>query len=435
MSKGKGIVYMKKVAFYTLGCKVNQYETDSMKAIFENAGYEIVGYDELADVYVINTCTVTAMGDKKSRQIIHLAKSNNKDGVVIVTGCMAQGIIRDNKTIDGADIIIGNEDRKNILAILSEYIGEKIVNVREIKNEREFWESDGVISEDRTRAYIKIQDGCDRYCSYCIIPYVRGPIRSRDFDEVINEANRMVLDGFSELVLIGIHLASYGKDTKGKDLMDVLEELSKIEGIKRIRLGSLEPSFISKEHIDRMRNLDKVCKHFHLSLQSGCDTVLKRMNRKYTTREYEEKVNMIREAFPDAAITTDVIVGFPGETEEEFNETYEYLKRINLSKMHIFPYSRRTGTPAANMPNQIEKAVKKERADRLIKLSHNNEMEFANKFLGKKIDVILENRVKDGYREGYSKQYVPVLYKGGKAKDVVIGVGTSVTENGEIVIE
>lgn len=426
---------MKKVAFYTLGCKVNQYETDSMKAIFENAGYEIVGYDELADVYVINTCTVTAMGDKKSRQIIHLAKSNNKDGVVIVTGCMAQGIIRDNKTIDGADIIIGNEDRKNILAILSEYIGEKIVNVREIKNEREFWESDGVISEDRTRAYIKIQDGCDRYCSYCIIPYVRGPIRSRDFDEVINEANRMVLDGFSELVLIGIHLASYGKDTKGKDLMDVLEELSKIEGIKRIRLGSLEPSFISKEHIDRMRNLDKVCKHFHLSLQSGCDTVLKRMNRKYTTREYEEKVNMIREAFPDAAITTDVIVGFPGETEEEFNETYEYLKRINLSKMHIFPYSRRTGTPAANMPNQIEKAVKKERADRLIKLSHNNEMEFANKFLGKKIDVILENRVKDGYREGYSEQYVPVLYKGGKAKDVVIGVGTSVTENGEIVIE
>lgn len=426
---------MKKVAFYTLGCKVNQYETDSMKAIFENAGYEIVGYDEVADVYVINTCTVTAMGDKKSRQIIHLAKSNNKDGVVIVTGCMAQGIIRDNKTIDGADIIIGNEDRKNILAILSEYIGEKIVNVREIKNEREFWESDGVISEDRTRAYIKIQDGCDRYCSYCIIPYVRGPIRSRDFDEVINEANRMVLDGFSELVLIGIHLASYGKDTKGKDLMDVLEELSKIEGIKRIRLGSLEPSFISKEHIDRMRNLDKVCKHFHLSLQSGCDTVLKRMNRKYTTREYEEKVNMIREAFPDAAITTDVIVGFPGETEEEFNETYEYLKRINLSKMHIFPYSRRTGTPAANMPNQIEKAVKKERADRLIKLSHNNEMEFANKFLGKKIDVILENRVKDGYREGYSEQYVPVLYKGGKAKDVVIGVGTSVTENGEIVIE
>ena len=426
---------MKKVAFYTLGCKVNQYETDSMKAIFENAGYEIVDFDEYSDVYVINTCTVTAMGDKKSRQIIHSAKINNKDGVVIVTGCMAQGIIRDNKTIDGADIIIGNEDRKNILTMLDEYAGEKIVNVREIKNEREFWESEGIISEDRTRAYIKIQDGCDRYCSYCIIPYVRGPIRSRDFNEVINEAKNMVSDGFSEIVLIGIHLASYGRDNNGKNLMDVLEELSNIEGIKRIRLGSLEPSFISEENINRMKPLDKVCKHFHLSLQSGCDTVLKRMNRKYTTGEYEEKVYMIREAFPDAAITTDVIVGFPGETEEEFNKTYEYLKRINLSKMHIFPYSRRTGTPAANMPNQVEKSVKKERADKLIKLSHNNEIEFAKRFLGRKIEVILENRVKEGYREGYSEQYVPILYKGGNAKDVVIGIGKKVTDSGEIVIE
>lgn len=426
---------MKKVAFYTLGCKVNQYETDSMKAIFENAGYEIVGFDEYSDVYVINTCTVTAMGDKKSRQIIHSAKSNNKNSIVIVTGCMAQGIIRDNKTIDGADIIIGNEDRKNILTILQEYTGKKIVNVREIKNEREFWESEGIISEDRTRAYIKIQDGCDRYCSYCIIPYVRGPIRSRDFNEVINEAMNMSKNGFSEIVLIGIHLASYGRDDNGKNLMDVLEELSNIEGIKRIRLGSLEPSFISEENINRMKPLDKVCKHFHLSLQSGCDTVLKRMNRKYTTGEYEEKVYMIREAFPDAAITTDVIVGFPGETEEEFNKTYEYLKRINLSKMHIFPYSRRTGTPAANMPNQVEKSVKKERADKLIKLSHNNEIEFAKRFLGRKIEVILENRVKEGYREGYSEQYVPVLYKGGNAKDVVIGIGKKVTDNGEIIIE
>ena len=435
MSKGKGIKYMKKVAFYTLGCKVNQYETDSMKAIFENGGYGIVDFDGYADVYVINTCTVTAMGDKKSRQIIHLAKNNNKDGVVIVTGCMAQGIIRDNKTIDGADIIVGNEDRKNILNILNEYCGEKIVNVSDIKNEREFWESNGVISEDRTRAYIKIQDGCDRYCSYCIIPYVRGPIRSRDFNEVINEAENMVKDGFSEIVLIGIHLASYGRDNNGKNLMDVLEELSKIDGIRRIRLGSLEPSFISKENIDRMRRLDKVCKHFHLSLQSGCDTILKRMNRKYTTSEYEEKVYMIREAFPDAAITTDVIVGFPGETEEEFNKTYDYLKRINLSKMHIFPYSRRTGTPAAKMPDQVEKSVKKERADKLIKLSHNNEIAFAKRFLGRKIEVILENRLKEGYREGYSEQYVPVLYKGGNAKDVIIGVGKKVTDNGEIVIE
>ena len=287
----------------------------------------------------------------------------------------------------------------------------------------------------RTRALVKIEDGCENFCSYCIIPYVRGPIRSRDFNEVINEAENMVKDGFSEIVLIGIHLASYGRDNNGKNLMDVLEELSKIDGIRRIRLGSLEPSFISKENIDRMRRLDKVCKHFHLSLPRGCDTILKRMNRKYTTSEYEEKVYMIREAFPDAAITTDVIVGFPGENEEEFNETYEYLKRINLSKMHIFPYSRRTGTPAAKMPNQVEKSVKKERADKLIKLSHNNEIAFAKRFLDRKIEVILENRLKEGYREGYSEQYVPVLYKGGNAKDVIIGVGKKVTDNGEIVIE
>lgn len=425
---------MKKVAFYTLGCKVNQYETDSMKAIFENGGYEIVDFNAVADVYVINTCTVTAMGDKKSRQIIHLAKNNNENSIVIVTGCMAQGIIRDNKTIDGADIVIGNEDRKNILTILNEYSGERLINVREIKNEKEFWENDGIISEDRTRAYIKIQDGCDRYCSYCIIPYVRGPIRSRDFNEVINEVKNMVKKGFGEVVLIGIHLASYGKDTKDKNLMDVLEELNSIEGIKRIRLGSLEPSFISEENIERMKKLDKVCKHFHLSLQSGCDTVLKRMNRKYTTIEYEEKVNMIRKAFPYAAITTDVIVGFPGETEEEFNQTYDYLKRIKLSKMHIFPYSKRYGTPAAKMPNQIEKSVKKERADKLINLSHINEIEFAKSFIGKEIEVILENRVKDGYREGYSKEYVPVLYKGGNAKDIVKGIGKEVLKDGEIVI-
>lgn len=426
---------MKKVAFYTLGCKVNQYETDSMKAIFENDGYEIVEFDEFSDVYVINTCTVTAMGDKKSRQIIHMAKSKNEGSIVVVTGCMAQGIIRDNKTIDGADIIIGNEDRKNILSILNEYTGEMLVNVREIKNEKEFWENEGIIAEDRTRAYIKIQDGCDRYCSYCIIPYVRGPIRSRNFDEVISETKSMIEKGFSEVVLIGIHLASYGKDTKGKDLMDVLEELNSIKGLERIRLGSLEPSFISNENIERMKKLDKVCKHFHLSLQSGCDTVLKRMNRKYTTGEYEEKVNMIRNAFPDAAITTDVIVGFPGETEEEFSQTYEYLKKINLSKMHIFPYSRRYGTPAAKMPNQIEKAVKKERADKLIKLSHINEIEFAKRFIGKEIEVILENRMKNGYREGYSKEYVPVLYEGGNAKDIIKGIGKEVLESGEIVIE
>ena len=426
---------MKKIAFYTLGCKVNQYETDAMRAIFEDNGYESVNFDEFADIYVINTCTVTAMGDKKSRQIIHTAKKNNEEAIIVVTGCMAQGIIRDNTTIDGADIIIGNEDRKNIVDIVEKYNGEKIIKVREINKERDFWETKGTVSEDRTRAYIKIQDGCDRYCSYCIIPYVRGPIRSRDFNEIINEAKKMADNGYSEIVLIGIHLASYGRDTKKESLIEVLEELSKIEKVKRIRLGSLEPSFISEDTVSRMKKLDKVCKHFHLSLQSGCDAVLKRMNRKYTTKEYEEKVNMLRLAFPDVSITTDIIVGFPGETEEEFNETYEYLGRINLSKVHVFPYSKRTGTPAAKMPNQIEKSVKKERADILIKQSRENELEFANRFIGKRVEAILEKRTIGEYREGYSEQYVSVLVKHKEAGEIVEGNASRVTDNGELVIE
>ena len=330
---------MKKVAFYTLGCKVNQYETDAMRAIFEKDGFIVVDFDDVADIYVINTCTVTAMGDKKSRQIIHGAKKNNENALVVVTGCMAQASKKENTEISGADVVIGNEDRKNIINIIKSYEGNKLVNVREIKNEREFWEVEETISEERTRAYIKIQDGCDRYCSYCIIPYVRGPVRSRNPVEIIKEANRMVDEGFSEIVLIGIHLASYGKDLKTITLIDILEELNKIEGLKRIRLGSLEPLFITENTIERLKKLDKVCHHFHLSLQSGCDETLKRMNRRYTTDEYEKRVNMIRDAFPDAAITTDVISGFPGETEEEFKDTYEYLKRIKLSKMHIFPYS------------------------------------------------------------------------------------------------
>lgn len=426
---------MKSVAFFTLGCKVNQYETDSMKAIFENNGFNIVHFDEVADVYVINTCTVTAMGDKKSRQVIHTAKKNNIDALVVVTGCMAQGSIRDNTTIEGADIIIGNEDRKNIVDIINKYTGEKIVNVRNIKDEKVFWENDGIVSEDRTRAYIKIQDGCNRYCSYCIIPYVRGPIRSRNFDEVISEAKRMSEEGFREIVLIGIHLASYGKDKGDKTLIDVLEEVSKIEKIKRIRLGSLEPSFISENTISRMKKLDKVCKHFHLSLQSGCDTVLKRMNRKYSTDEYEQRVNMLREAFPDVAITTDVIVGFPGETEEEFRETFEFLKRIKLSKVHVFPYSKRAGTPAANMSNQVSKAVKKERAEILIKQSMTHELEFASKFIGKEVEVILENRKVGDYQEGYSEQYVPILVKNGKQGEIITGIGEKVLETGELVID
>ena len=424
---------MEKVAFYTLGCKVNQYETDSMKAIFEKNGFLVVDFDDVANIYVINTCTVTAMGDKKSRQIIHSAKSKNKNAIVVVTGCMAQASKKENKEIDGADIVVGNEDRKNIVSIIKGYTGNKIVEVRDINKEREYWELDGIVSEERTRAYIKIQDGCDRYCSYCIIPYVRGPVRSRKPEDIINEVKRMVKDGFSEIVLIGIHLASYGKDLGGTTLIDVLERVNEVEGLKRIRLGSLEPLFITDDVILRLEKLDKVCKHFHLSLQSGCTETLKRMNRRYTAIEYEDRVNMIRKAFPDVAITTDVITGFPGETDEEFKDTYEFLKRIKLSKMHIFPYSVRKGTVAEKMPNQVEKSVKKKRAEILIKLSLENEIEFAKKFIGKEVEVILEKGQNGKYREGYTKEYVKVLYEGGKPGEEVFAVGQSVTENGELI--
>ena len=423
---------MKKVAFYTLGCKVNQYETDSMKAIFNKNSFIVVDFNEKADIYVINTCTVTAMGDKKSRQIINNAKKNNSNAIVVVTGCMAQD---SGGKIEGADIIIGNNDRKNIVDIINKYDGEKLVKIDDIKNDREFWSVEDNVSEDRTRAYIKIQDGCDRYCSYCIIPYVRGPVRSRKLEDIIKEVNEKVQNGFKEIVLIGIHLASYGKDFKNITLIDVLEELDKIEGLQRIRLGSLEPLFINEENIERLKKLDKVCKHFHLSLQSGCTETLKRMNRRYTAEEYEERVNMIREAFPYASITTDIIVGFPGETDEEFLNTYEYLKRIKLNRMHIFPYSIRKGTLAEKMPMQIEKNIKNERAKRLIELSLKNEIEFANKFVNREVDVLLEKGKKGKYRQGYTREYVKVLFEGGKAGEQFIGIGKNVTDEGELIVE
>lgn len=427
---------MKKVAFYTLGCKVNQYETDSMRAMFCHHGFEAVDFSELADVYVINTCTVTAMGDKKSRQIISSAKKTNPDAIVVVTGCMAQNALSEKKEIEHADLVIGNAERKNILSILEEY--EKThqkVFASDIKKETEFWETEGIISEDRTRAYIKIQDGCDRFCSYCIIPYVRGRVRSRNPEEVIKEAVSMAKKGFHEIVLIGIHLASYGKDLGNISLIEILEQLNAQEEIQRIRLGSLEPSFITENTISRLSALEKVCKHFHLSLQSGCDTVLQRMNRRYTTAEFEEKVNLIRSAFPLASITTDIIVGFPGETEEEFETTYSYLERIRLNKMHVFPYSKREGTVAAKMAGQVSRQVKKKRAERLITLSEKNEKAFAEQFVGKEVEVLLEDRVKEGYREGYTQEYVTVRAKEGSRGDVLMMRGKKVFSDGSLLVE
>ena len=427
---------MRKVAFYTLGCKVNQYETDSMRAMFDNAGFEVVDFSEGADVYVINTCTVTAMGDKKSRQIISTAKKLNSDAIVIVTGCMAQNAISEGKEIAHADLIIGNAERKNILEILKKYEETcQKVFVSDIKQDKSFWETDGIISEDRTRAYIKIQDGCDRFCSYCIIPYVRGRVRSRNPEEVVSEAVEMAKKGYNEIVLIGIHLASYGKDFGDISLIDILERLNAQKEIKRIRLGSLEPLFITNDTISRLEKLEKVCKHFHLSLQSGCDTVLQRMNRRYTTKEFEEKVNLIRSAFPLASITTDIIVGFPGETDAEFETTYEFLKKIQLNKMHVFPYSKREGTVAAKMSNQIRKDIKKKRAEMLINLSDKHEHEFAKKFIGKEVEILLEEREREEFREGYTKEYVNVCVVDGQRGEIVKAIGKEVLADGSLVAQ
>ena len=412
---------MKKVAFYTLGCKVNQYETDAMKEMFGKAGYEIVDFNDCADIYVINTCTVTAQSDKKSRQIINRARRNNINSKIIVTGCMAEETKQQNNIIKDVDYILGNEERKNIVNILEKDEVEEFKNIAECK---EFWETGEVLSQERTRAYIKIEDGCNNFCTYCIIPYVRGRVRSRNIDNILEEVKRVLAEGVCEIVLIGIHLGSYGKDLNGITLVDVIEKINAVEGDFRIRLGSLEPGFITEENVERLKKCQKLCSHFHLALQSGMDDTLKRMNRKYTTGEYREKVELLRANFEDVAITTDVIVGFPGETDEEFDITYKFLQEINLSKLHVFPYSKRSGTIAEKMDGQVAEEIKNMRAAKLIKLSEIQEEEFKHKFVGKNMRVILERREKDGYRLGYNDQYVSVLISGKEPGDVVEAVGT-----------
>lgn len=412
---------MKQVAFYTLGCKVNQYETDAMRDLFINAGYEVVDFEGVADVYVINTCTVTAHSDKKSRQIINRAKRSNKKSKIVVTGCMAEEMKQQKNIIDGIDYILGNEERKNIVNIIENDIEYEFCD---ISNCREFWETGKVVSQERTRAYIKIEDGCNNFCTYCIIPYVRGRVRSRDKENIIEEVKKVLHFGVREIVLIGIHLASYGKDLAGITLVDIIEEINKIDGDFRIRLGSLEPGFIDIQSVERLKKCEKLCKHFHLALQSGMNDTLKRMNRKYTTEEFKEKVELLRVNFEDVAITTDIIVGFPGETDEEFESTYKFLEKINLSKLHVFPYSKRKGTVAEKMEGQVPEEIKNVRAAKLIELSQLQEEEFKHRFIGKNMKVILERREKDGFKLGYNEQYVSVLVHGKAAGDVVEVVGT-----------
>lgn len=401
---------MNKVAFITLGCKVNQYETNAMIQKFIEQGYNIVEHTKKADIYIINTCTVTNMSDRKSRQMLRRVKDLNPHAIVVACGCYAQVAKEELKKIPEIDLILGNNEKKEIVRYIEKYLDEKkqIQSTQDVMQTREYVDFGNVTYTEKTRAVIKVQDGCDRFCSYCIIPYARGRVRSRKPESVISEIENIAKEGIKEVVITGIHVASYGKDFSEKyRLIDLLEEINEINGIERIRLGSIEPLLIDKEFMSRLIKLEKICHHFHLSLQSGCDETLKRMNRRYTTKEFEKIVNLLRENYNDVILTTDIIVGFPGETEEEFNKTYEFLKKINFYKMHVFKYSKRKGTKAAMMPLQIDGNIKEIRSQKLIELSNINEIEYNKTYIGKEVQVLFEER-KDGFYKGHTKNYILV---------------------------
>lgn len=400
---------MKSVAFLTLGCRVNQYETEAIAEAFINEGYRMVDFEEKADVYVINTCTVTSIGDKKSRQMIRKAKKKNPQAVVVVAGCYSQVAPGEVAAIEGVDIIVGTSGKSQIPDLVKEYLesGSQINHVQDIMNIKRFEEMEIDEYQDRTRAFLKIQDGCDRYCSYCLIPYARGHIRSRAPEKIIHEVEKLAAGGFKEIILSGIHVASYGKDIGGITLTDVIEKISAIDGIERIRIGSIDPTFFDENTVNRLGKVKKLCPHFHLSLQSGCNETLKRMNRHYTTDEYKAIVEDLRRTIPDVSITTDIIVGFPGETDEEFETTYSFLKEIALSKMHVFKFSPRKGTRAAQMDNQVDPVVKEKRIHRVIELDRYLENNFISSFIGRNMKVLFEE-TKDGYAYGYTENYVRV---------------------------
>ena len=404
---------MKKVAFYTLGCKVNQYETEAMLEMFKEDGYEQVGSEDYADVYVINTCTVTHMSDRKSRQYIRRMKKKNPDAIIAVVGCYSQVSPEEILEIEEVNLVMGTNERRQIVEEIKKLdASKKASTVDDIMKVRAFEEIEINQTNGRTRAFMKIQDGCDRFCSYCIIPYARGgKVRSRDLESVVNEANKLVDNGYTEIVLTGIHVASYGKDVTDAEinLLSVIKAINEIEGVKRIRLSSVEPLLMTDEFIDTVSKMPKVCPHFHLSLQSGCDETLKRMNRRYTTKEYKEIVHKLREKMPNVAITTDVIVGFPGETNDEFNQTYKFLSDVELSQMHIFKYSPRKGTPAATMENQIDPQMKHLRSDKLIALNKKNFNKFATKFIGEEFEVLFEQNIGNNKYEGLTPNYIRVV--------------------------
>lgn len=401
----------KIVSFFTLGCKVNQYETEAMAEIFKSSGYDVVGFDEYADVYVINTCTVTGRGDMKSRQEIRKAKKINPDSVVAVVGCYSQVASNEVLNIPEVNVVLGTKNKGEIVKLVEKAANaNKVIAVEDIFKDRKFEELKISAQEGHTRAYLKIQDGCNQYCTYCIIPYARGPIRSRKPNDILDEVKRLKDNGYKEVVLTGIHVASYGKDLENANLLDIIKMIHEIDGIERIRLSSIEPTFLTEDFVREVFLLPKFCRHYHISLQSGSDSVLKRMGRRYTTSEYKTIIERVRKYIKDVAITTDVMVGFPGETEKEFNETYNFVKDIQFSKMHVFKYSRRAGTKAADYPDQIKNSVKEERSKILIKLSEECELKFYRKFLGSTLNVLFEQRTKelDDYVEGLTDNYIRV---------------------------
>ena len=405
-----------KVKFLSLGCKTNQYESNSMEQSFISHGFEITDSLDDADIYVVNTCSVTNVAERKSRQMLRRAKEINEDIIVVACGCYAQVAKEELESLPEIDIVLGTNEKNNIVKTVQDFIDNrekerKVSLVSDVLHQGEYQEFGTTTYTELTRAVIKIQDGCDRFCTYCIIPYARGKVRSRRKEEILKEIEANVKEGIQEVVLTGIHIASYGKDFEEHyELIDLLEDINKIENLKRIRFGSIEPKYITEDVVKRLKNLDKLCDHFHLSLQSGCDETLKRMNRRYTTEEFKESVNLLRKAFPNVALTTDVIVGFPGETEEEFNKTYNFLKEINFYEMHVFKYSPRRGTAAEKMPNQVPGNIKEERSKKLLELSTNNEQNFNKKYIGKEVEVLFEERENE-YFKGHTTNYILVYTK------------------------
>ena len=436
---------MKKAALHNLGCKVNAYETEAMQEMLEKAGYEIVPFREGADIYIINTCTVTNIADRKSRQMLHRARKMNPDAVVVAAGCYVQAQNTRENTDPCIDIVLGNNHKKDLIKVLEEYEAEKaaqkesadaaeksdvrknIQDIEEIGQTKEYEKLHLTKPGEHTRAYIKVQDGCNQFCTYCIIPYVRGRVRSRTVEDVLDEVRTLAGNGYQEVVLTGIHLSSYGIDFDGnRHLLSLIQAVHQIEGIQRIRLGSLEPGIITDDFARALSDLPKMCPHFHLSLQSGCDDTLKRMNRRYTSEEYYEKCCILRRYFDNPALTTDVIVGFPGETEEEFQKSRDFVDKVNFYETHIFKYSRREGTRAAAMENQVSEQEKARRSAVLIELGEKKRKAYEQSFLGKEVEVLVEEEaVIEGrpMQTGHTKEYIRIAFEGDKSlKNTIVKV-------------